>query len=328
LAKQSFDLFWYRAKIIDSDEMDQNAMITVRCLDDGKTFSVEDRTFLKIMPAALERKKFFGVSCSLSVSIERKCEEDATDLMKGLMDKQLQVTFLNGPEFGSKCYVELFNDDENIADVLVSKKFARRLEMMQSGKCYTSHINSLSSFYLQFETEQLTLDLISQYFEEAGGKFEEVEATPGSIVAALFPEDDCWYRSRIESIDGTSEYTVTFIDYGNTCVVKKIGNIAESAIKELPSMSKHCRLIKPKVVKKFSETAEQKFVDICENGATILEIKRSPVKPGEAAEVEIFLNGKNIAEILIPLCNPFEGLMNYTADSNDSAMMLSQNEKQ
>lgn len=320
LAKQSFDLCWYRAKIIDSDETEQNVMITVRSLDDGKTFSVEDRMFLKMMPIALERKKFFGISCSLAVSIERKCEEEATDLMKNMMNHQLKVFFLNGPEFERKCLVEMFDHNENVADVLVSKKFARRLDMIQGGKCYTSHINSLSSFYLQFETEQLTLDLISQYFEEAGGKFETVDAEPGKIVAALFPEDDNWYRSRIESIEKNGEYMVTFIDYGNTCLVKKIGEIAESAIKELPSMSKHCRLTKPKVIKKFSEAAEQKFINICENGATILEIKSSPLKPGEAAEVEIFLNGKNIADQLIPLCNPFE--------SNDSGLSMSLNEKQ
>ena len=325
LAKQSFDMCWYRAKIIDSDENEQSVMITVRSLDDGKTFSVEDKMFLKIMPVELERKKFFGISCSLPVTTEIKCEEDATDLLKKMMDNELQVVFISGPEFGRKNYVELFNGKENVADVLVTKKYAHRIEMIQTGNCFTSHINSLSSFYLQFEKDQI-LDLISQYFEETGGKFEKAEAKPGSIVAALFPEDDCWYRSRIESIENDG-YMVFFIDYGNTCLVKEIGEIADAAIKELPSMSKHCCLAKSKGIEQFSEAAEKKFIEICENGATVLEVKSSPVKPGEATEVEIYLKGKNIIDDLIPLCKPLEDLMNQTIDSNDSGILSISHEK-
>jgi len=90
-------------------------------------------------------------------------------------------------------------------------------------------------------------------------------------------------------------------------------------------MSKHCCLLKPKGVKRFSEAAEKKFVDICANGATILKVKGSPFRPGEAAEVDVFVNGKNIASELIPLCKPFKDHIDSV--SNDSGIAMSQNGK-
>lgn len=325
LAQQPFDQCWYRSKIIDSDETEQNLMVTVRCMDDGKTFSVDDKSFLKIMPAALERKKFFGIACSLPIKIERKCEEEATDLMMNIMENDLHVIFLNEVRDGCRNYVELFDVTTNFSDLLVQKKYAVRLEMIQAGKCYTSHINSLSSFYLQFETDQLKLDLIARYFEDASGKFEKVEPKPGDIVASLFPDDGSWYRTRVESVDDDG-YTVSFMDYGNTCVVKEIGEIAETTIKELPAMSKLCCLSKPKGINQFSDAAEKKFVEICANGATILDIQSSPIRPGETAEVEVYLNGKNVVVELIPLCNPAEVDLDQTIESNASENLMSPNE--
>lgn len=322
LAQQPFDLCWYRSKIIDSDESD--AMITVRCLDDGKTFSVDDKTFLKIMPAALARKKFYGISCSLPIKIERKSEEAATDLMMKLMENEMHALFINEVSDDHKNFLELFNGSENIVDSLVEKKLAIRLEMIAPGKGYTSHINSMSSFYLQFEMDQLTLDLISQYFEESKGNFEKVDPQPGDIVAALFPDDDSWYRTRIESIESNG-FLVSFIDYGNTCVVKEIGKIAESAIKDLPAMSKHCSLSRPKSIQKFSDEAEKKFIDICANGATILDVKSLPFKLGDAAEVELFSEGKNIIEVLLPLCTR-DVHLNQTIESIGSEILMSHNE--
>lgn len=316
LAKTPYDSLWYRAKIIDSDE--QNVMVTVRCMDDGKTFSVDDKTLLKIMPTALEQKKFFSILCSLPIKIERKCEEEATEMMLSMMERELHVEFLDEIRHEGKNYVEIFDGKDNIADLLEEKHFAARLEMILPGKGYTSHINSLSSFYLQFEKDQLKLDLISQYFDEAGGKFEKIEAAEDDVVAALFPDDDCWYRSRVEDIS-SSGFTVSFIDYGNSCLVKEIGQIAEVAVRDLPAMSKHCCLAVPKTIKRFSDEAEKKFIEICASGATILDIRGAPVKAGsEATEIEIFCEGRNIVDDLIPLCEVSSGSHDRMSESNES----------
>jgi tudor domain-containing protein 1/4/6/7 len=316
LALQPFDNHWYRAKVIDSD--DDGQMITVRCLDDGKTFSVDDKKLLKIMPAALEQRKFFGIPCSLLVKVERKCEESATELMMQLMENELQMEFVCR---GDKNFVELFKGEENIADTLLEGKLASRLEVLPSGKGYTSHINSTSSFYLQFESDQLKLDVIAQYFEEAQGEFEAVEnGKPGDIVAALFPEDDCWYRTRIEEVEG-DQFSVMFLDYGNSCRVEKIGKISEPAIVELPKMSKHCTLAKPPGIKRFSDAAEKKFEEICNSGASILDVKMS--KPGDPIEVELILDGMSVVDELVRLCEPIDGVLDKSLNDSGAENLMS-----
>lgn len=320
LAQQPYDLLWYRSKIIDSDD----SMVTVRCLDDGKTFSV-DCPKLKIMPAALERKKFFGIACSLAIKVDRKCEEEATGLMMKLMANELRVVFITDEKGDTKKYVDIFDEeDQSVTETMIQRKFGKRMETIQPGKGYTSHINSTQSFFLQFERDQLKLDVISQYIDETSGNFAPIDPKPGSIVAALYPEDNCWYRSSIEAIDD-SGYLVKFIDYGNVCHVDRIGKIAETAICDLPAYAKHCSLRKPKGTKTFSEEAEKKFIELCANGATILDVVMT--KPGlPAAEIDIFIDGKNISEDLIPLCDANEHVLEKTTESNDSENLLSPNE--
>lgn len=307
LAQGPFDNLWYRAKIIDSDESEQSIIVTVLCIDNGKTFSIDKKICLKNMPEQLQRKSFFGIPCSLAVKIERKCEDEATELLLKMVenDNVEYKVVLETPQLN---YIELFYNDENITNMLVEKKLAHRIETFSSGTGYTSHINSISSFFVQLEVDQLKLDLISSIMERANGNFAKVpDPKVGQVVAAKFPDDDCWYRSRIEEIESNG-YIVAFIDYGNACLVKEIGVIDES-VTELPAMSKACSLVKPKNIANFSEAAEKKFLEITANGATILHI--NVVKPGDVTEVELFCEGQNIIDSLTPLCKLEEDLNEF-----------------
>lgn len=222
-------------------------------------------------------------------------------------------------------YVDIFDEeDQSVTEMMIQRKFAKRMETIQPGKGYTSHIDSTQSFFLQFERDQLNLDVISQYIEETSGNFAPIDPKPGSIFAALYPEDNCWYRSSIEAIDG-SGFLVKFIDYGNVCRVDRIGKIAESAICDLPAYAKHCALRKPKGMKAFSEEAEKRFVELCANGATILDVVMT--KPGlPAAEIDIFIDGKSIADELTSLCDANKNVLEKTTESNDSENLMSPNE--
>lgn len=289
LAKQPYDLQWYRSKIIDSDDN----MITVRCLDDGKTFSVEDRNLLLKMPNALEERKFFSISCKLPVQVDKKSDEIVTELLLQKVESEFIIKYLwKNSEMN---FVDLINEnDESIVDILVSKNLAEKFEFLNEEKAFTSHINSTSSFFLQLESDQLKLDLISKFFEDSKGNFEHFDVKIGDIVAALYPEDESWYRSRIDKIYDNKRYLVTFIDFGNSCEVEKIGKIQESTIENLPKMSKHCSLFIPTT--NSIEISETKFQEICDNGATILNVKM--IEPGIPTKVEIYIDGKNIFELL------------------------------
>lgn len=293
LAQQPFDSHWYRAKIIDSDE----SIITVRCIDNGKTFSIDNKLCMKNMPEQLHQKSFFGVPCSLPVKIERKFEEEATQFMLKMVEQELEYKVLLSTVHVN--YIELFQENNSIADLLIEKKYAQRVEIFPSGNGYTSHINSISDFYVQLESDQLKLDLISSIMDGANGNFQKVtDPKVDQVVAAKFPDDDGWYRSKIESLEDNG-YFVKFIDYGNSCFVKEIGKIDES-IAELPAYAKHCCLFKPKNIVSFCEAAEEEFKKITANGETILHVK--VVKAGDTTEVELFCEHTNIVDRLMPLC--------------------------
>lgn len=293
LAQQPFDNLWYRAKIIDSDE----SIITVLCIDNGKTFSIDNILCMKAMPEQLQQKSYFGIQCSLGIKTDRKCEEDATELMLKMVEKEVEYKIVLATE--QKTYIELYYNNESIADLLIGKNYAQPIEIFQCGSGYTSHINSISDFFVQLEVDQLKLDLIASIMDGAKGKFDKVvDPKVGQIVAAKYPEDDGWYRSKIESIENDG-FIVKFIDYGNSCTVKEIGVIDQS-IAELPAMSKRCTLHKPKNIVSFSDSAEKEFIDITANGETILHVK--VVKPGNITEVELFCQNQNIIDKLAPLC--------------------------
>jgi hypothetical protein len=199
-------------------------------------------------------------------------------------------------------YVELIHDTKNVADLLVEQELAHRMEIISPGSCncYTSHVNSIDDFYIQLEPDQLKLDSISTIMDDAKGNFKPIDnVVINQMVAAKYPEDDCWYRSVIQEIrdDG---FIVNFIDYGNSCLVKEIGEI-DTRLAEIVAMSKHCTLSKPKNVISFSEEAEKKFEEITANGATILYFKTVKLR-GNITEIELFCNSQNICDQLIPLC--------------------------
>lgn len=295
LAQQPYDNFWYRAKIIDSDD---NSIITVMCVDVGKTFSIENKLSLKVLPEQLQRKTFLGISCSLPLSIEHALEEEATELLLTLVDTEIEFeVVLCTPD---KTYVEIFSKNDNVGEQLIEKNLAKRFEIFQSGPCFTSHINSLNDFYIQLEEHQFKLDLIADIMDKAKGNFEKVKNPKvGQIVAAKFSDDDGWYRALIEEINADI-FAVKFIDYGNLSETKDIGMLDETII-EMPQMSKRCRLLKPKNFINFSDAAEKKFAEICANGAIVLQVK--VIKLGDVTTVELFCNGKNIIDSLASLCN-------------------------
>lgn len=293
LALQPFDNLWYRAKIIDSDE----SIITVLCIDNGKTFSIDNILYMKAMPEQLQQKSCFGIQCSLCIKTDRKCEEDATELMLKMVEKEVEYKIVLATDHMN--YIELYYNNESIADLLIGKNYAQPIDLFVSGSGYTSHINSISDFFVQLEVDQLKLDLIASIMDGAKGKFDKViDPKVGDIVAAKYLEDDGWYRSKIESIDNDG-FIVKFIDYGNSCSVKEIG-VIDQLIAELPAMSKRCTLFKPKNIVSFSDGAEKEFIDITANGETILHVK--VVKPGNVTEVELFCKNQNIIDKLAPLC--------------------------
>lgn len=100
----------------------------------------------------------------------------------------------------------------------------RKLCTGLKAKCFTSHIESMSSFFLQLEEDEPALtkmaeDLNADLFKD--GLKQSSSLGVYDLVLAEFQEDGALYRSVVRNFQGTSCLIVEFIDYGNTTTVDK-----------------------------------------------------------------------------------------------------------
>ncbi|NXC46798.1 TDR15 protein, partial [Penelope pileata] len=112
---------------------------------------------------------------------------------------------------------------------------------------YISHINSPSSFYIQFAEDE---NLIVQLEEESNKSMMNIhrengldELMVGDLVLAEHAFDCFYYRAVIKALKSGNSFEVEFIDYGNTAVVSplKICRIPTKFL-TLPRLSIHCFL--------------------------------------------------------------------------------------
>lgn len=317
LARDPYYHEWHRANIIDSD----GEIITVRCTDSGFTYTLVDKKDLKEMPEEVAKFQPFAIRCSLAIKLNPKYEECATNEMEALIAKKMEIKFEFITDVCDK-FVDLCFEDLNLAAEFVKQKYAQMMEVVPAGKCYISHVNSLLDFYIQLEKDTLLLQHISDYLADNVNKLLPMEDfKEGSMCAAMYPEDSEWYRAVIEyhNENGTG---VKFIDFGNDCFVQKVCAISDE-ITAIPPMAKKVCIKKPPMIHQYSVEAEEKFQEIAALGETVMDVKM--IAPGEFASVELQIEGKNINDTLIPLCqinDQPENLSYNFNDSNDSALKV------
>ncbi|XP_036448529.1 tudor domain-containing 6 [Colossoma macropomum] len=111
---------------------------------------------------------------------------------------------------------------------------------------YVSHINSTSSFFVQLAKDEkclisLTGELNSTFLS-VSDQIEINSVSHGSLVKAVFPDDDSWYRAVIKDTNGKDVH-VEFIDFGNEAAVPAMNvcKLDEQFLK-FPRFSIHCCL--------------------------------------------------------------------------------------
>ncbi|XP_017555426.1 tudor domain-containing 6 isoform X2 [Pygocentrus nattereri] len=111
---------------------------------------------------------------------------------------------------------------------------------------YVSHINNPSSFFVQLAKDENDLisltEELNSTFLSVSDQIETNSVSHGSLVKAVFPDDDSWYRAVIK---GTNEKDVhiEFVDFGNEATVPVINvcKLDEQFLK-FPRFSIHCCL--------------------------------------------------------------------------------------
>ncbi|XP_058061852.1 maternal protein tudor [Anopheles bellator] len=325
IAQYSADDLWYRALIIDSHDD-----LIIQFVDYGHTDIVTSnkKCTLRDINDDLMRWKIYAKQCAMLVQpassqgtgkhtgVRKKSatwKEIATTILRSL--DEVEVQFL--AEAQGIHYIGVRSGEKDIAELLVEKKLGVRMLYVPSGgqRCFTSHIESISEFYLQLERDIYPLDTMSNYLSDVS-KFPDVqEPRVGMFCIAEYEDDALWYRVKLLNIPRAGEYEVFFIDYGNTSVVKNLKQL-EASIAELARLCTKCTLRLPENVSGWSAAAEEKFLELAAMGETVFSVQLH--SPGTAvATVELFHEGRNIVDQLVTLCEKGAGA-NGGSVSSDS----------
>ncbi|XP_011177865.2 maternal protein tudor [Zeugodacus cucurbitae] len=287
---------WFRAKIIDAE------LMVLQFIDYGNTDCVSDTTHVREMSSCNDIEPFC-MPCSLPIKPNGTADwvDAANAIFSDSHGKSVSFEYITRGDKHKRSFINLYIDGVNIADKLVEDGFAKHLVLVDSGEnCYISHVNSITDFYIQYEKDSKALELIEIYLAE-NEKLKKLEKFErAKIVAALFPDDEMWYRAKLLKHIPNQGYEVLFIDYGNTSISPECREISEE-IAKLPPLSKKCALHVPEHCVAWSEAAEEKFGEIAAQGETIFTVDLCE-PAGDHALVHLLIDGHNINDELEPLC--------------------------
>nr|CAA44286.1 tudor protein [Drosophila melanogaster] len=291
----SVDKCWYRAKIIDAE------LMVLLFIDYGNTDCVSDATDIK--ESMWSHIEPFCLPCALP--IRPKGTADWVDAANGIFNESYskvpRLEYLTQGDHITTSYVNMYIDGEDVAKKLIADGFARPLEYLASGcSCYISHVNGICDFFIQLERDSKALELIELYLRKKDTLKPLEGFEKGLIVAALFEDDELWYRAQLQKELPDSRYEVLFIDYGNTSTTSKCLMLSEE-IASLPSLSKKCSLQLPDAYISWSPEAEAKFAELTGEGELVFTTQL--LKPGQDhVTIDLLLDGENIIDRLLPLC--------------------------
>ncbi|KAF2901435.1 hypothetical protein ILUMI_04750 [Ignelater luminosus] len=293
-APYSIDQQWYRAQVLDADA----DITTVRFVDYGNTDVLTNATTeVKTLPSDLLSLEQHARRCSLIVkAADAEWSLSACERFESLTrTENLLAKIIHQDE--KTTFIELYADGQNVAEVLLNENLAVKLQLEVQSSCsgYVSHLNSPSEFWIQLENSVADLEWIAEQLSTAENFPELEDCTPGSLCAALFPDDEMWYRARILS-NTIAGLEVLFIDYGNSCTCTGLRQLPEDLIM-LPALAQKCSLQKPQGMLQWSANATEEFKNVSADGATVFNIVK--FSTGETSLVKLLLDGVDISSKLI-----------------------------
>lgn len=318
-APYSADQEWYRAKVLDADD----DITTVRFVDYGNTDVIDNKTTeIKTLPPNLLSLEVYATRCSLKI---KPIDEDGewsshvSERFEELTSSTNTITakFLDQDEKTN--YIELYSNGNNVREILINEKLvlADEKTIDIEPKCYVSHLNSPSEFWIQLENCVDELEWIAESLSNAEQFPELDDLAPGTLCAALYPDDEMWYRARILS-NTVAGLELLFIDYGNSCLCNNLRQLPEELVVTAP-LAQKCSLQRPEGLSYWTIQAIDKFNDISANGQTIFTVKK--ISTGETATVELFIDGKDVVSMLLPITEDgfvkdFKGFNEFYIEKN------------
>lgn len=288
-AKFSDDL-WYRANLLENS--------TVRFIDYGNSDNV-NLSEIKVLSADfLEPAEGFAVKVELPVGNFKPAATERLNelLISSEIDSEEEIIAHILSVNASFIIADILKGGKSVVDILVEEDLVTRVEKVCSG--FISHLNSLNDFFVQESSCVENLESISTNMLTADSFEHLVHVNEEDIVAAFYSEDGLWYRAKVTK-KSDQEIVVLFIDYGNTAIATDFRSLP-SDTKEKPPLSRRCTLQLPNGVHGWSESANEKFVELSADGSTQFDIKI--LNKEDIATVMLSCNGKCVTEELGPYC--------------------------
>ncbi|GJQ67361.1 putative tudor domain protein [Trypoxylus dichotomus] len=286
---------WFRAQVLDADD----DITTVRFVDFGNTDVITNsNVHVKTLPTEMLSIEYHAKLCSLFAKpIGEEWSAAAIDAFENYVSvENLTAEIIHQDE--KTTYVELYADGKNVAEMLKEEGLATdlHLEIESSSTGFISHLNSPSEFWIQLESSCSDLEWVADQLANADSYPALEDLTPGSLCAAIFSDDDSWYRARILS-NTVAGLEVIFIDYGNSCSCNGLRELPEDLIM-LPPLALKCSLQKPNGILQWSQEATEKFKEISADGATVFKV--NILTTGETSIVQLTHGGQDISTRLVP----------------------------
>lgn len=258
----------YRALVLEVISTESKEY-RVRFIDFGNEAISTD---LRQLPQDLLQLKEFSKHCQLEnancfataplMSVAAETFNVLIDECQGLV----KVEFLNAIDGSSDdsnndepTLIKLYagNTEENLCEKLhkllsvaamansIAKVGVDAASPMPLQTCIISHANSPREFFIQLIKNSAKMELITkalqkEIIENQPALFKNAEV--GRVCTVYAPEDDCYYRGRVESVlAANGGYEIFLLDYGNTIVASKLGDLPEE-LRSIPSLALKCKL--------------------------------------------------------------------------------------
>ncbi|XP_036406171.1 tudor domain-containing protein 15 [Megalops cyprinoides] len=252
LAKYFVDGKWYRGLAYPV----QSALhLNVFFVDYGNMQVVEKSNVLPIPKHATDLLlvPMLALRCRLSdVPQGEILAEVNIWLEKAILNKMLQATIVGKDEEGT-IICDLFDGslhvNEKVKELIAMQGPKEKTQIKPGfrGVGFVSHVNSVTSFYIQMEEdeqailkmrEELNNTLSKENLENITG-----QVNTGAVVAGKYDEDGAFYRAAVMDHLSESLMKVEFIDYGNEATVdKKNARILTRTFLTQPRLSIPCSL--------------------------------------------------------------------------------------
>lgn len=226
---------------------------------------------------------------------------DTVDLLSDFMALCTDELKIKVHSTGESNSVSLFLNDKNIISklgLLYSDDKENSNIILQTPSLYNnktvriSHADSLNSFYVRKDGDSSKLKEISEVLSRS--PFQGAKTLKkGDLVCAKSTDDGMWYRALVLATEPV--INVKFIDNGNSSDVSDVKELPAS-LKEVPSLSLHCRLDLPRGLTSWNSEAEEKFKGLSSD--ILIEYVFKAVEPGDPCSVRLINNGKDLSVTL------------------------------